>query len=148
MQSGVLLLHGVWKKSKKMWTGIILVLQKSKTLIQHRKNTYKIWETYSCLSCIFNHGAITTNRWEIQKESGQICQNICPHCSATGTRTLVSGVRGQRPRPLDDSTILNGCKSTTLSRYDQIFWDLFSWVRKSFVDQWFTAYFEGLPRVA
>lgn len=42
-------------------------------------------------------------------------------CSATGTRTLVSGVRGQRPRPLDDSTILNGCKSTTLSPYDQIF---------------------------
>ncbi len=38
------------------------------------------------------------------------CVANCFQCSGTGSRTPVSGVRGQRPRPLDDTTISRrGC---------------------------------------
>ena len=49
-------------------------------------------------------------------------------CSATGNRTPVYGVRGRRPRPLDDSTVTlsyflfeSECKGTTKNAHTQIF---------------------------
>ena len=47
-------------------------------------------------------------------------------CRETGTRTLVSAVRGRRPRPLDDISLEKRCKITAIFETDKFFENFFS----------------------
>ena len=47
-------------------------------------------------------------------------------CRETGTRTLVSAVRGRRPRPLDDISVEKRGKITAIFDTDKIFGNFFS----------------------
>ena len=47
-------------------------------------------------------------------------------CRETGTRTLVSAVRGRRPRPLDDISMEKRCKITAIFETGKFFTLFFS----------------------
>ena len=61
-----------------------------------------------------HYGMVLTSAFVQGMQNGSLSSASRFACSGTGSRTPVSGVRGQRPRPLDDTTIAElRCKVTT-----------------------------------